>query len=129
MAAWGGLYRELRPLLHSGEVVRADQVEEGIWLHGVVSADRSEAVYAYVRLETSPSAVGGRIRLPGLDPQTQYALTRRDEIGTVGITQRSPSDWWQSGTADARGAVFEHIGLPSPVLNPGQAVVLHLRAR
>ncbi|HST85039.1 MAG TPA: alpha-galactosidase [Kineosporiaceae bacterium] len=129
LTEWARLYRELRPLLHSGEVVRADQVEEGIWVHGVVAHDRSEAVYAYLRLETSPSAIGGRIRLPGLDPQTQYSLTRRDEIGTVGVSQRSPSNWWQAGTASARGSVLEQIGLPAPALNPGQAIVLHLRAQ
>ncbi len=129
LTEWAGLYRELRPLLHSGEVVRADQVEEGIWLHGVVAQDRSEAIYAYLRMEASPSATGGRIRLPGLDPQVQYLLTRRDEIGAVGVSQRASSDWWRAGTARARGAVFEQIGLPAPVLNPGQAVVLHLRAQ
>jgi alpha-galactosidase len=128
LTEWAGLYRELRPLLHSGDVVRADQVEEGIWVHGVVARDRSEAVYAYLRLETSPSAVGGRIRLPGLDPQIRYSLTRRDEIGAVGLIQRASSEWWQAGTASARGAVFEQIGLPAPPLNPGQAMVLHLRA-
>jgi alpha-galactosidase len=128
LTAWAALYRELRPLLHSGDVVRADQVEEGVWVHGVVAADRSEAVFAYLRMETSPSANGGRIRLPGLDSQTRYRLTRRDEIGLAGVLSRTVPDWWEAGTATARGAVLEQIGLPAPVLNPGQAVVLHLLA-
>jgi alpha-galactosidase len=128
LTQWAALYRELRPLLHSGDLVRADQVEEGVWLHGVVAADHSEAVYSYLRLETSPSAVGGRIRFPGLDSQTHYQVTRRDEIGTAGVSQRSLSDWWRAGTTSARGAVLAQIGLPAPVLNPGQAVVLHVRA-
>ena len=128
LADWAALYRELRPLLHSGDLVRADQIEEGLWLHGVVAADRSEAVYSYLRLETSPSAVGGQIRLPGLDSRTRYRLTRRDEIGAAGLSARSVPDWWPAGTASARGSVFEQIGLPAPILNPGQAVVLHLRA-
>jgi alpha-galactosidase len=128
LTAWAGLYRELRPLLHSGDMVRADQVEEGIWLHGVVAPDRSEAVYCYLRLETSPSAVGGRIRLPGLDSRTRYRVTRRDEIGTAGVSGRSLSDWWQAGTTSARGAVLAQIGLQAPVLHPGQAVVLHVQA-
>jgi alpha-galactosidase len=79
-------------------------------------------------METSPSANGGRIRLPGLDSQTRYRLTRRDEIGLAGVLSRTVPDWWEAGTATARGAVLEQIGLPAPVLNPGQAVVLHLLA-
>ena len=94
----------------------------------MVAADRSEAVYAYLRLETSPSAVGGRIRFPGLDPQARYDVVRRDEVGPAGTSQRTPPDWWRAGRASVRGAVLERIGLPAPALNPGQAVVLHLRA-
>ena len=93
-----------------------------------VAPDRAEAVFAYLRTETSPSAVGGRIRLPGLDSQTGYRLTRRDEIGPATVSGRSLPDWWKAGTARARGGVLEQIGLPAPILNPGQAVILHLRA-
>jgi alpha-galactosidase len=128
LTRWASLYRTMRPLLHSGEVVRADQVEDGIWLHGVVAADRSEGLYSYLRLETSPSATGGRIRLPGLDPQTRYVLTRRDEIGPVGMTQRKAPLWWAAGTVTARGSVLEQIGLPAPQVNPGQAIVLQVQA-
>jgi hypothetical protein len=46
----------------------------------------------------------------------------------AGSTQREPAPWWRTGTATARGSVLERIGLPAPVLNPGQAVVLHVRA-
>ena len=128
LTRWAGLYREVRPLLHSGEVVRADQVEEGLWLHGVVAPDRSEGLYAYLRLETSPSAVGGRIRLPGLDPRTRYVLTRRDEVGPVGAGQRAAPSWWASGTVTASGSVLEQIGLPAPQIYSGQAIVMHARA-
>jgi alpha-galactosidase len=127
LAAWAGLYRELRPLLHSGDVVRADQVEEGVWLHGVVAADQSEAVFGYLRLETSPSAVG-RIRLPGLDPARSYELVRRDEAGTAGIHQITRPDWWPGGRMIARGAVLGQIGIPAPLLNPGQGFLLQLLA-
>jgi alpha-galactosidase len=128
LASWAGLYRELRGLLHSGDVVRADPVDEGSWLHGVVAADRAEAVYSYLRLETSPSSVGGRIRFPGLDPRARYDVVRRDEVGPAGVSERTLPDWWRAGRTSARGAVLEQIGLPAPLLNPGQAVVLHLRA-
>ena len=102
--------------------------DEGQWVHGVVSPDRSEAVYACVRLETSPSATGGRIRLQGLDPGRRYTLVRRDEAGLPSIGQRRPPAWWSSGQLTTTGAVLSSIGIAGPVLNPGQGLLLHVRA-
>src|SRR5439155_1703630 len=78
LAEWVALYKELRPLLHSGDVVRADHPDPQAWLHGVVSTDRRHAVFAYVRLATSPESAGGRLTLPGLDPALTYDVTARD---------------------------------------------------
>jgi alpha-galactosidase len=115
-------------LLHTGDVVRADHPDAGAWLHGVVSADRREAVFGYVRLATSPDATPGRLRLPGLDPALDYEVVRRDEAGTaVGIYAR-PVPWWSRGRTVASGGVLGRIGLPAPLLNPEEAVLLHVQA-
>ena len=129
LASWAALYKQLRGLLHTGDVVRADHPDAGAWLHGVVSADRREAVFGYVRLITSVDATPGRLRLPGLDPALDYEVVRRDEAGTaVGLYGR-PVPWWTRGRAVASGRVLGEIGLPAPLLNPEEAVLLQLRAR
>ena len=69
LAAWVALYKELRPLLHTGDVVRADHPDAGALLHGVVSADRRHAVFAFVRLATSAESAGGRITSPAWSPR------------------------------------------------------------
>jgi alpha-galactosidase len=126
VTAWAALYKELRPLLHGGDVVRADSPDDGAWVHGVVAADRGEAVLAYVRLTTSPEAVPGRVRLPGLAPDRRYRVRRRDEIGPPGVVQSRPPAWWDDAELTTTGAVLGGAGLQMPVLQPAQGVLLHL---
>jgi alpha-galactosidase len=126
LTAWSALYRELRPLLHSGDVVRADTAEEDLWLHGVVAADRSEAALALVRLDTSAESAPGRLRLPGLDPARRYRVTVREELAPPVAGIDWPG-WW--GTAPVLpGSVLAGAGLSMPVLHPGSGLLLHLTA-
>lgn len=138
VAAWAALYKEVRPLLHTGTVVRADVVgsaavgrpghrdDPDCLLHGVVSTDAAEALFAYVRLRTSPSANPGALRLPGLDPARRYRVRRRDEAGLPrGQAIRQPA-WWELGEVEATGAALAELGLPAPMLDPAQAALLHL---
>jgi alpha-galactosidase len=128
LTAWAAFYREVRGLLHSGDVVRADLPGDDVLLHGVVAADRAEALYAYVRLTTSADEQVGRLLLPGLDPGLEYEVTHRPEAGAASAVQKSGAPWFVRGTARATGAVLERVGLPAPRLDPAQAVVLHVRA-
>jgi len=128
LRAWAALYRDLRPLLHGGDVVRAEHPDPGAWLHGVVAPDRSAAVFAYVRLVSSPDAGPGRLRLPGLDPGRRYRVTRRDEAGAgIATVVRAPQRW-SDGGVELPGAVLERIGVAAPPLDPAQGVLLHLVA-
>ena len=128
---WAGLYKELRPLLHSGDVVRADLPDAGpaagTWLHGVVARDRREAVYGYVRLVTSAD-VHARLTFPGLDDDAEYEVVVRDEPGRPSATETRSVPWYLTGSARATGRVLRTVGLAAPLLDPEQAVVLHVRA-
>ncbi len=128
LTSWAALYKEVRGLLHSGDVVRADLPGDDVLLHGVVARDRSEALYAYVRLTTSAEEQAGRLLLPGLDPELEYEVTHRREAGAATGLQKVVAPWFVRGTARATGAVLERVGLPAPRLDPAQAVVLHVRA-
>ncbi|MFJ4253993.1 alpha-galactosidase [Microbacterium sp. NPDC090003] len=125
IAAWTALYRELRGLLHSGVTVRGDDVDPGTLLHGAVSHDRSEAVFAWVRTETSATAQSPRVPIPGLDPAATYRVRVRDEIGGAHRHQVADPAWAAAGDLIVTGAVLAQ-GLPLPVLNPGNALLLHL---
>jgi alpha-galactosidase len=128
---WAGLYRELRPLLHTGTVVRADHTDDGTLLHGVVAQDGRSAVYCLARLSTSPAAAPGRIALPGLDPALSYDVRVRTEVssladGPISAHTRGLPRWAGGEPVRVPGAVLGGPGLAMPILDPAQALVLHL---
>ena len=127
VAAWIAAYRELRGLLHSGRVVRADLAGEDALLHGVVAQDGSQAVLAYVRLASGPAAQPGLVRLPGLDPLRRYEVRVRTDVGAPAVVQAEGPGWLADGVR-LPGAVLSQVGLTMPVLAPGAALVLHLVA-
>jgi alpha-galactosidase len=136
--AWTALYRELRPLLHSGTTVRADldpasdggpgpAIDPGALLHGVVSSDGSAAAFAYVRLETAPDAVPPSVRLPGLDGSRRYVLRWRPEASSTPPVQQAPPPWMaEADGVVLAGAVLSTTGVALPLLGPGQGVLLTL---
>ncbi len=125
---WSGLYRELRPLLHTGQVVRADLPDDDLLVHGVRRTDRSEAVFAVVRMRTGPAAVPGRIPLPGLDPTRRYRVRVRPEIAVGATVQADAPGWWHRHEEGLllSGAALGTLGLSMPVLAPAQGLLLHL---
>ncbi|MGC4865241.1 alpha-galactosidase [Micromonospora sp. DT53] len=130
LARWARLYRELRPLLHGGRTVRADDVDEGALLHGVVDPDRKHAVYAWVRTATSATAHTPRVALPGLDPRRRYRVRIRPETGPASRHQVADPAWLSGAEQGVvlSGRVLTRDGVPLPLLNPGQAMLLELTA-
>jgi alpha-galactosidase len=127
IAAWAGLYKELRGVLHSGRFVRADLADAATLLYGVVAEDGSQAVYSWARLATSNPVQAGRIRLPGLDPARRYRLRVRTEAGEASLHEHPPP-WLERARLDGfavTGAIATDLGLPMPTLNPQQAMLLH----
>ncbi|WP_150238042.1 alpha-galactosidase [Nocardiopsis quinghaiensis] len=127
LASWIGLYKELRPLLHSGETVHADAPDPADQLDGVVAPDGSEAVFRYARPTTSARALPGRVRLPGLRGDRTYRLVWRREAGPPSTMQHVLPEWFAEGGATVSGAVLARSGVHMPNLNPSQALLLHLR--
>jgi alpha-galactosidase len=130
LAAWIELYRELRPLLHSGQVVRADDEPDGVLVHGVAADDGSAAVHAVVRLTTAGEITPGAVRLPGLDDDRSYRVRVRG--GFVRPGGNRPPAWWAAADGEAgfaaAGAILGRVGLQLPVLLPGQGFLLHTTA-
>ncbi|MDQ1669525.1 MAG: alpha-galactosidase, partial [Actinomycetota bacterium] len=120
-------YRRHRALLHSGDVVHAEHPDPSAVVHGVVSPDRREAVFAYVALATSAAEVPSPARLPGLDPDADYEIEVVDTGGEP-VTKQTAAPGWTCSRAAVPGRFLDQVGLAMPVLGPEQALVLHLRA-
>jgi alpha-galactosidase len=124
LTAWIALYKRLRPVLHGGRTVRADHSDHGSLLHGVVTDPH--AVFAYARLETSPDAIPARLRLPGLDPSRRYTVAPVKELAPASTRFAREAAWLARGGITLTGAVLERVGLPAPLLGPGQAMVFEV---
>ncbi|GAA0673266.1 alpha-galactosidase [Kitasatospora atroaurantiaca] len=127
LRAWIASYKRLRPLLHGGDTVRVDHPDQAAWVHGVVSADRAHAVFAYVQLDTSVSEAGAPIRFAGLDPDARYALTVLPELSAP---EASWPLWARREPVPLPGRFLSEAGVAAPDLvdRPGQALVVELRA-
>lgn len=129
LAAWSGLYKELRPLTHTGDLVRDTADEGSLLVTGTVAPDRSHAAYSIVREHTARRAVPGLVGLPGLDREREYTVRVRPEAGLPATVQLRPPAWWDAACSDgftASGALLTEVGLPMPVLAPAQGFLLHL---
>ena len=120
-------YKRMRPLLHGGRVVRADHPNPAAYLHGVVAADRAEALFAYVQLTSSDFETPGLARLPGLDPGRAYRVEPLRVAGEPETKQAAAPRWYDAGGVTLDGRALGEVGLPLPVLRPEQALLLHLR--
>jgi alpha-galactosidase len=118
------LYKDVRGLLHSGEVVRVDVPDPAVAVHGVVGD--GEALFCIVQLATSPSQVPGTIRLPGLDPARSYAVEPLPFAAGPEFAHAEPPGWFAGATLTGRALAA--AGLQLPVLAPEQALVVRLRA-
>jgi alpha-galactosidase len=110
-------------------VVRGDDPDAALRVHGVVSHDGREAIFAVVQLTTSVVAPPGRVLLPGLVDHLEYdvrPMPPGDDPGP-GAGASLPA-WWSSG-AHLTGRVLGVVGIQVPNQNPEHAVLLHAQAR
>jgi len=132
LTGWTALARELRPLLHSGDLVRSETPDGTVLVTGTVAADLSRAAYTVARLVTGRDAVTGAVPLPGLDPARTYAVRVRPEAGLPAVVQAVAPAWWERAlSADGLvvpGSVLTGVGLSVPILGPAQGYLLDLRA-
>ncbi|MDJ0352449.1 alpha-galactosidase [Pseudarthrobacter sp. PH31-O2] len=128
LAAAIALFKEYRSLLHTGRMVRADEPDPALRLHGVVSHDGGEALFALVSVATSFAEVPGRIAIPGLLPDAVYRVEAvypaPDDMRA--FLQAVPPAWLAGGVS-ATGRFLAGSGLPMPVLNPEHGLLLTAR--
>ncbi len=126
LRVWAHRYTEMRGLLHRGDLVRGDDLGDPV-ITGVVSADRSEAVFAIVCLQTPRESVRLTRRLPGLDPAREYQVSVVD-VGAPPATYAGIQPAWVADGITLTGAVLGAVGLEPPLLKPDEALVVRLVA-
>ncbi|HEY9324326.1 MAG TPA: alpha-galactosidase [Agromyces sp.] len=124
LSGWIELHTASRELLHGGELVRLDHPDASLSLNGVVAADGSAGLFAFVSMSRAPVASPGRIRLPGLLPMARYRVEPALVGGLPHGADTAP--WWELGPVELSGAVLGSVGVVMPALRPEQAVLLRV---
>ncbi|WP_026554718.1 alpha-galactosidase [Arthrobacter sp. 35W] len=144
---WIAFYKQERCLLLTGDVVRMDGHDSNVLVHGVVSGDRSGAIFAAAALDSLYPDPAGRLKLRGLDPEATY----RVEPVFPGATPSGllPPAWWGQPTAAGQtvestslrgtaqdgvvfpganfpGGVLATVGVASPRIHPDQVVLYRI---
>jgi len=125
LAEWIALYKDTRALLHGGDLVRVDQVDDSLNVYGTVAPDRKQAMFFLASLTTPEVSLRGRITFRDLDPDTRY---RVDPvlIGSGADGVRAPV-WWE-GERVFTGRVLETVGLEAPSTSAERVVPFRLTA-
>jgi alpha-galactosidase len=127
LKAWVTLHKELRPLLHTGEVVQCP-IDDGRRLIGVVSHARATAAYIVVQETVRRRRSSPPYRLPGLDPERFYRVTAPSPQRPSGMRcNTAHKALWGDGLI-LSGAILSRVGLSLPLLLPESALVMKVDA-
>ncbi|HEX2175275.1 MAG TPA: alpha-galactosidase [Nocardioidaceae bacterium] len=123
---WITLYKQERALLHRGVTVRVDHADPAVWVHGVVSTDGLQALFAVVQMATSVAARPGPISLAGL---SQHQLYRVEVLDLTDNADTGAGDFVPStrGNLELSGRALMRVGIEIPTLNPERLLLLRVR--
>ncbi len=127
LAAAIEVYKAQRNLIATGRMVRMDHPDPSAQVTGVVAQDGSRALFCWATLASSASEVPVPVRFGGLDPERRYRVELALPLGPDALNQRSGVAWTDTAPV-VLGAVLATIGLPMPILNPEQALLIALTA-
>lgn len=129
LAEWIAFHKKHRALLHSGDIVRMDLFDKAVGVHGVVSADRREALFGINQLDFAETNPVGKFRLGGLDSETIYEIRDVTPGHADAHTGFRPSPVWPTGQPiRVSGRALASAGLFLPGLWPETSRILHLAA-
>lgn len=127
LAAWIRFYTEHRELLHSGDLVRADEIDPAFQVYGSVSADRSQAIVFLAFLDRPVVSPRGRFTVPGLLPDQRYRISPV-LVGAADQGHVAPP-WYSDGSGVVMsGRALATAGLHLPGSFPERVVTYRVTA-
>jgi alpha-galactosidase len=124
--AYIAFYKKHRDLLHSGTVVRSDEIVGNAQLYGTVALDKKEAIFTYMQLTSLDNFGPLLTTFDGLDKETTYQLTVVEDLSADDFIQKRAPGWWPALTMT--GDQLAHVGLQLPVLKPESGLLFYIQA-
>ena len=125
LKSWSDYYKSKRDLIHSGNPVRVDSPDE-YFLQGVVSQDRSKALFSYATLQTISGSRPDALCFPGLDDDRSYRVKAVYPAGEPNFIQRTQVAWLEGVTLS--GKALAQVGVRAPILYPENALLIEIEA-
>jgi alpha-galactosidase len=122
LAEWVTLYKRLRPLLHTGRLVRIDHADPTVTATAVIALDASRAAVSVAILDTSTYSAPSPILVPGLDPDARYRLS----IARTSDPAHTEAPAWDVEGSTSTGRQLAVLGFTPPRLRPEQLIILEL---
>jgi alpha-galactosidase len=124
LKSWADYYKVNRSLLHSGRMVRIAQPNESVFVHGVVSQDKSRAIFSLVTLQAMPVSTPDALRFEGLDPSANYRVRLVEPAGPAEYIGRQLPKWLDGVVLT--GSALARVGVRPPILAPENAILIEL---
>ena len=128
LAEWVAFYKEHRHLLLGGDLVRVDSGDPNVLVHGVVSPDRSEAVFALATVGNPLHSPGPRVRFTGLDATTRYRV-RPVVVGEPPSGLVAPAWWGDDESTSEQADAWPALDGPPPDRGPRGRLSRHAAVR
>ena len=125
LKSWIDFYKAKRKLIHTGRIVRVDYPNEDHYLYGVTQGDA--ALYIFAQLRPIATSHAPNLRFEGLDSERSYRVSVANPAGDAGLMSIKPPKWLKDGVI-ATGSLLKEVGLPAPILQPAQAIILEITA-
>ena len=119
-------YKELRTLLHTGAVFRADHPDTNIMVHGVSAHDQSQSLVSVTRLANGPSSHVDPIGIQHLADDSSFVV-KPLHLGTPTYApHRKLPQWIDDGSITMTGRQLREIGVTCPPLLPASTFLIQI---
>jgi alpha-galactosidase len=126
LKAYVAFYKKNRDLLHSGDVVRSDEILGNAQMYGTVAKDKKRAIFTYMQL-TSLDDFGPKVAtFDGLDAKALYSVKVNEELSAPEYLQKAQPGWWPS--INLTGEQLANVGLQLPVTKPETGLLFEITA-
>jgi len=126
LKAYSAFYKKNRELLHSGDVVRSDDITGNAQVYGTVSKDQKRAIFTYMQLTSADNFGPLVMTMPGLGDDIRYRVQVNQELSAPEFLQKAAPGWWP--VISMTGNQLANIGLQLPVLKPESGLLFEISA-
>lgn len=132
LRGWIERYKALRGLLHGGVGWCLDCLDPNQHAHGVVSTTQDEALFSISQLAMPRHALPAPMPLTGLDPARRYRVELLELPEHPTRRMKALPAWVDAQITrgqrlEVSGEWLMTMGLALPILDPDQAILLHLQ--